>query len=429
MIVRKKPFGSKESPKDDAPPLASTANGYRDIGQLLLEAYRTMGPGLSSKFMLMDAHGLSLPIGVELFRDPTLLRRASLILVQIEQSLFENEPVATVVSLLEKFFNASTYLIGNNELFLAMHLNVSVAEIATPGAAERLAQALSTYVHRERALQLHLAPVNRIAPAKDIISPNLIVVRGHPRLETVLKSLPVDLPSIRGDRSPPFEFSGRINMIGSTDCWLGCLASSENAALSKLRRMKGSLSLALPPKESMLFSGDLPLRGKITIRSDGEMTFNPSPLFPTLLNPQTLCNSMLTDLQDLIGDGILTGDLRRRVNVALEFIATSWISPPRTRFFNNAIAFDALFGMKGQVGKSIIAGVTKHAAAIPKVSKRIALLLTMRNAMLHGEVATIEEMPQYRIYYEEFDVDPISDQQAILRVCCFSLLGRPPAVN
>ena len=429
MIVRKKPFGSEELPKDHASSLASTASCYRDIGQLLLEAYRTMRPGLSSRFMLMDANGRSLPIGVELFRDLTLLRRASLILVQIEQSLFENEPVATVVSLLEKFFNASTYLIGNDELFLAMQRNVRVAEIAAPGAAERLAQALSTYVHRERALQLHLAPVNRIAPEKDVISPNLIVVRSHPRLETVLKSLPVDLPSIRGDRSPPFEFSGRISMIGSSDCWLGCLASSENAALSKLRRIEGALSLALPPKESMLFSGDLPLRGKMTIRSDGEMTFNPSPLFPTLLNPQTLCNSMLTDLQDLIGDGIMTGDLRRRVNVALEFIATSWISPPRMRFFNNAIAFDALFGMQGQVRKAIVDGVMEHAAAIPKVSKRIELLLKMRNAMLHGEVATIEETPQYRLYYEEFDVDPISDQQTILRASCFSLLGRPPTVN
>jgi hypothetical protein len=179
----------------------------------------------------------------------------------------------------------------------------------------------------------------------------------------------------------------------------------------------------------MLFSGDLPLRGKMTIRSDGEMTFNPSPLFPTLLNPQTLCNSMLTDLQDLIGDGIMTGDLRRRVNVALEFIATSWISPPRMRFFNNAIAFDALFGMQGQVRKAIVDGVMEHAAAIPKVSKRIELLLKMRNAMLHGEVATIEETPQYRLYYEEFDVDPISDQQTILRASCFSLLGRPPTVN
>jgi hypothetical protein len=90
---------------------------YRDIAELLLRAYRTRRPGLSVKFMLADASDRRGSIGIELFRDPIMLRRASLMLVQIEPTLFESEPISSVVSLLEKFFTASTYLIGNNQLF------------------------------------------------------------------------------------------------------------------------------------------------------------------------------------------------------------------------------------------------------------------------------------------------------------------------
>jgi hypothetical protein len=48
----------------------------------------------------------------------------------------------------------------------------------------------------------------------------------------------------------------------------------------------------------------------------------------------------------------------------------------------------------------------------------------MRNALLHGQAASIEETPDYRSYYEQFDVDPVSDQHEILRTCLFGLLGR-----
>jgi hypothetical protein len=205
---------------------------------------------------------------------------------------------------------------------------------------------------------------------------------------------------------------------------MGCLASSENAAHSKLRRIQGALCIALPVREAFLFSGDLPLCGKTTIRTNGEMTFDPSRLFPTLLNPQILSDSMLKDMRDLIAGPEFTDEMRRRVDVALEFIATSWMSPPRMRFFNGAVAFDALFGVQFKVGKSIVAGVTKVASDIPDVSTRIALLLGMRNALLHGEAASIEETPDYRSYYEQFDVDPVSDQHTILRTCLFGLLGR-----
>jgi hypothetical protein len=399
---------------------------YRDIAELLLRAYRTRRPGLSVKFMLADASDRRGSIGIELFRDPIMLRRASLMLVQIEPTLFESEPISSVVSLLEKFFTASTYLIGNNQLFLAMKNDVVVADIAAPDAVARIAEGLLAYVHAEKATHLHLAPVNRIAPENDVVSPNLIIVRGHPQLESVLSSLPTSLPAIQGDGSPPFEFPGRINMLGKSDCWIGCLASSENAALSKLRRIQGALCSVLPLGESMLFSGDLPLCGKTTIRSDGEMTFNTSRLFPTLLNPQTISCSMLNDMSDLIDGRVLIGESRRRVDIALEFVATSWISSSRMRFFNNAITFDALFGVQVKVRQSIVAGVTRYASAISKVSVRIELLLRMRNALLHGEAANIEETPQYRGYYEEFDVDPVSDQWSILRTCLFGLIGKSP---
>jgi len=400
---------------------------YHDIAELLLKTYRTRPPGLFVKFMLMDAPGRRSAIGVTLFRDPALLRRASLLLVQIEPALFESEPISSVVSLLEKFFTASTYLIGNNHLFTAMATDVVLADIAASNAVDLMASGLSAHVREVRALHLHLAPVNRIAPESNVVSPNLIVVRGQPHLELALSSLPIILPNIQGEGSPPFTFSGRINPVGADACWIGCLANSENSASSKMRRIQGALCMTLPMGEALLFSGDLPLSGKTTIRSDGEMTFNASRLFPTLLNPQILSNAMLNDMRDLIDDRILTGKLRRRVDVALEFIATSWGSAPRIRFFNNAIAFDALFGVQGQVTKSIVAGVIKHAAAIEKIKTRIEFLLNMRNALLHGEAASIEEASGYRDYYEQFDVDPISDQQAILRACLFGLLGRAPA--
>src|SRR5208282_1454932 len=131
---------------------------YVEIAELLLRAYRTRRPGLSVKFMLMDSPGRRSPIGIELFRDQVLLRRASLILVQIEPTLFESEPISSVVSLLENFFKASTYLIGNNQLFLALTADVVVADIAAHGAIGRMADVLLAYVHTEKAMQLHLAP-------------------------------------------------------------------------------------------------------------------------------------------------------------------------------------------------------------------------------------------------------------------------------
>jgi hypothetical protein len=307
-----------------------------------------------------------------------------------------------------------------------MTADVVVADIAAQGAAGRIAEGLLAYVHTEKAMQLHLAPVNRVAPEHDVVSSDLIVVRGHPRLELTLSSLPISLPNIRGDGSPPFEFRGRVNAVGGGDCWIGCLAGSENAAHAKLRRIQGSLCTVLPLNESVLFSGDLPLCGKTTIRSDGEMTFNTSHLFPTLLNPQILSSLMLNTMRDLIDSRILIGEMRRRADIALEFVATSWTSSPRMRFFNNAIAFDALFGIQGKVRQSIVAGVIRFASSVQKVSVRIELLLAMRNALLHREAASIEETSQYRTYYEQFDVDPVHDQRAILRTCLLGLIGKSP---
>jgi hypothetical protein len=105
------------------------------------------------------------------------------------------------------------------------------------------------------------------------------------------------------------------------------------------------------------------------------------------------------------------------MEIALQFVGAGWQPFGRLSSLHNAIAFDALFGEKGKVGASIKAAVGSLTGGMSGADERISRLLDIRNALLHGEVGTVEASKEYGPYLEQFDRDPQQDQVAILQLC------------
>jgi hypothetical protein len=91
-------------------------------------------------------------------------------------------------------------------------------------------------------------------------------------------------------------------------------------------------------------------------------------------------------------------------------------------YINYFVTLDALFGERGSVEASILAGVRTldvNAAYIEKAS----WLFDLRNEIVHGGSRYVTEWPKYTRYTQHFRSEPMADvrclaQLAVLRAPC-----------
>lgn len=113
-----------------------------------------------------------------------------------------------------------------------------------------------------------------------------------------------------------------------------------------------------------------------------------------------------------------------RIQVALECLSDAWGNTSKLSFINASIAMDALFGIDGNVGKSILMGVENYAEGIDNAKEKYKLILKIRNGLLHGEYPNIESSPYYIEFFERFNSSPADEQVNIINACILSLSAK-----
>ncbi|UCR85575.1 MULTISPECIES: HEPN domain-containing protein [Pseudomonas] len=134
-------------------------------------------------------------------------------------------------------------------------------------------------------------------------------------------------------------------------------------------------------------------------------------------------------VESLIGwYGLLNGcpeEYKQRIKKSAHFINRGMNSDDIESYINYFVALDALFGQRGSVEASIVAGVG-YLGLDKKSEEKTSWLFDLRNELVHGGSRYISEWPKYQRYIRHFESRPLNDlkrlaQTAILRAPSISL--------
>lgn len=262
-------------------------------------------------------------------------------------------------------------------------------------------------------------PVNGFSCPKSLVTRSISWVGGDFNLSEMLNPLSIQSHFVKNAHFPPINDSEiKHHRLTNHDSWFICQATSEAEAESIFKRMVGALSVILKYPESRVITGRQMIKGRVRFSYDSSFTvFDKSSLVPAVREPIEITENMVNIFNRLT---IEKSD-NLRIQVALEFLADAWGNTPRLAFINTSIAMDALFGIDGQVRSSILTGVENYASAISYAKEKYDSILKIRNALLHGEYATIELCPHYISFFEKYRNNPIDEQIVIINACLLKL--------
>lgn len=112
-------------------------------------------------------------------------------------------------------------------------------------------------------------------------------------------------------------------------------------------------------------------------------------------------------------------EYKQRIKKSVNFFNRAMNSEDIESYINYFIALDALFGQRGSVEASIIAGVG-NLGLDEKLKEKASWLFDLRNELVHGGSRYISEWPKHQRYTKHFGSKPLNDlkelaQKAILK--------------
>lgn len=112
-------------------------------------------------------------------------------------------------------------------------------------------------------------------------------------------------------------------------------------------------------------------------------------------------------------------EYKQRIKKAANFLNRAMNSDDIESYVNYFISLDALFGKRGSVENSIVAGVSSLGLD-EKSAEKTRWLFELRNELVHGGSRYISEWPKYQQYVKHFKSKPLNDlkniaQKAILK--------------
>lgn len=112
-------------------------------------------------------------------------------------------------------------------------------------------------------------------------------------------------------------------------------------------------------------------------------------------------------------------EYKQRIKKSANFFNRAMNSDDIESYINYFIALDALFGQRGSVESSIVAGVA-NLALDEKFTEKTTWLFDLRNELVHGGSRYISEWPKYQRYTKHFGTKPLNDlkelaQKAIVK--------------
>lgn len=401
-----------------------TPSAHLRVVDHLLRAIRFAPPGGRLSFF-WNPHEPRSSLGTRAYNfyvDQEEVRRASLVLLSAESELLAGTSLDEVRTILLEFFRFHLHLFDADALMDAFRHSERASDFPDLDK-DRIASSLYEYIREVTQPKLYLIVAKRLAVSVDCLGTRLLLIRPTEDLNAALPKLPFDLPHLNGRQFPPYARDRAEGVLGDKDCWIGCLARSDQEAYRFLEALLGAVSLVLKQPESRIFSSaeSVPyiycFGGRWLTRLDG-------PSFPPLISDHIIESQESETLLSLF-ERTRPAKEQRRLETGLQFAGAGWAPPGRLSFLHNAIAFDALFGEQSKVGASIRTAVERLAASVPSVADRISRLIRIRNALLHGEISTVEASSEYLTYYDLFDCDPQDDQVAILGTCIRELASEP----
>ena len=114
-------------------------------------------------------------------------------------------------------------------------------------------------------------------------------------------------------------------------------------------------------------------------------------------------------------------DDQRRLEKGAHFLNRAMNSHDIESYLNYFVTLDALFGKRGAVETSIVAGV-KSLGIDSKFSEKTPWLFDLRNEMVHGGSRYVAEWPKYARYSQYFRTKPLEDIRALAQ---FAVLYAP----
>lgn len=394
----------------------------QDCAETLLKAMRLKPPGGTFQFIPNKpgaiGHGA---IGVELFLNHALLRQAAITFLAKKKSFVVGLAVEAVTSRFTKIIEDRFYE-KHLDRYLQQHKkHETLLEISEANDIFEIADEMSNAFSVTTESSIWVTPFWNLEIDSELDIGDWAILRGGNLSNGGLRSR-LTLPGIDGAQFPPFDFKVTTHPVSKQDSWLVVRATDRALALSKISTLLGAISMAISPDKSRLFSGVEFPEGFFWVTPKGTSTFSSRGVtIPTVFGGIKLISARIDWIGKLLVGSTQTPEFQSRILTSAEFVAAGWAPKGRLGYLHNAIAFDALFGINGSVSKSIIAGVTKHAATISDIEARIKLLIRVRNALLHGSTAAIEALDEYLEYWQKFDTDPFTDQIRILHACFQSI--------
>jgi hypothetical protein len=102
-------------------------------------------------------------------------------------------------------------------------------------------------------------------------------------------------------------------------------------------------------------------------------------------------------------------DLQKRAFVASQFVHYAVVADDIEKFIHFFIALDALFGVRGNVEKTIAEGIERTFVGDAIWGQRAHRLFTLRNELLHGGSSRIAAWAGYDDYEKHFGSEPSDD--------------------
>ena len=106
---------------------------------------------------------------------------------------------------------------------------------------------------------------------------------------------------------------------------------------------------------------------------------------------------------------------QQRIEKGAHFLNRAMNSDDIEAYVNYFVTLDALFGHRGAVESSILAGV-RSLGADPKFEEKASWLFDLRNELVHGGSRYITEWPKYARYTQHFLTKPFADIRALAQL-------------
>jgi hypothetical protein len=110
-----------------------------------------------------------------------------------------------------------------------------------------------------------------------------------------------------------------------------------------------------------------------------------------------------------------SGDTHSRVEKGAHFLNRGMNSDDIEAYINYFVTLDALFGERGSVEASILAGV-RALDINPAYIEKASWLFDLRNEIVHGGSRYITEWPKYTRYTQHFRSKPMADVQSLAQL-------------